>query len=85
MANMTTHTGLPVAGYTPQADDKIALVNRNKEIEERLLRICDELRANAACDGRFVSIAITDFEKGFMSLNRAIFRPARIKLPGDAG
>lgn len=29
------HKGLPVAGYKAQSEDKVALVNRNKEIEER--------------------------------------------------
>ena len=32
---MTDHKGLPVAGYQPQSDDKVQIVNRNKEVEER--------------------------------------------------
>ena len=32
------HPGLPVAGYKPQSPEKVALVNENKETEERLLR-----------------------------------------------
>ena len=35
--------GLPVAGYKPQSDEKVALVNRFKEMEERLLREIDAL------------------------------------------
>ena len=34
---------LPVKGYTDQSADKVALVNRFKEIEERLLREIDAL------------------------------------------
>lgn len=81
---MTTHNPLPVAGYTAQTDDKVQVVNRNKELEERLLRICDEMRQSAdVYDGRWVSIAVTHFQEGFMALNRAVFKPSRIKLPED--
>lgn len=59
---MTDHKGLPVAGYQPQSDDKVQIVNRNKEFEERLLRICDELGLRADLyDGRFVKMAISHF------------------------
>jgi len=40
---MTEHNGLPVKGYQPQSDEKVALVNRFKEMEERLLRELDAL------------------------------------------
>lgn len=89
---MTEHKGLPVAGYRPQSDDKVALVNRNKEIEERVLRILDELRDLAAketpehpssIDGRWLSIGRTQIEQGFMAVNRAVFRPARATLPEE--
>ena len=31
---MAEYQALPVAGYTPQSDDKVAIVNINKELEE---------------------------------------------------
>ncbi|WP_391925329.1 hypothetical protein, partial [Streptomyces massasporeus] len=37
------HHGLPVAGYRPQTDEALALVNANKDAEERVLRILDSL------------------------------------------
>lgn len=92
---MTEHTGLPVKGYQPQTDAKVALVNSNKEMEERLLRLIEKLQNNlpistasgsvnyATADGRWLSIARTHFEIAFMALNRAIFQPGRIKLPED--
>jgi len=43
---MTTHAGLPVAGYQPQTDDKVQTVNRAKELEERVLRHLDALAAD---------------------------------------
>ena len=79
-----THAGLPVSGYLPQSDDKVQTVNRAKELEERVLRHLDTLRANPACDQRMVSIAITGIQEAFMWANRAVFQPSRIKLPDDA-
>jgi hypothetical protein len=57
-------------------------VNTNKEAEERLLRVLDAMQGDWS-DMRWVAIARTHFEQGFMALNRAIFRPVRIKLPED--
>lgn len=34
-------------------------------------------------DGRWLAIARTHFQEGFMALNRAVFQPQRIKLPED--
>lgn len=89
---MTEHPGLPVAGYTPQSEDKIALVNGFKQDEERLLRKVDAVMATMhptvrndehAYDNRWAAIARTHFQEGFMALNRAVFQPQRIKLPED--
>lgn len=80
---MTDHAGLPVAGYVPQTDEKVALVNRNKELEERCLRACEAIRDTPGMDRRMAALAITNFQQGFMWLNRAVFQPSRIKLPED--
>lgn len=83
---MTEHTGLPVAGYQKQSNASVEQVNRNKHKEEQILRVIDALRSGQTSEGesievdqRWLSIAQTDLEKGFMALNRAIFRPARIE------
>lgn len=91
---MTEHQGLPVSGYQPQSDEKVALVNRFKEMEERLLRVIDALGAQnanmpnangtfSAADPRWLAIARTHFQEGFMALNRCVFQPKRISLPED--
>lgn len=90
---MTEHKGLPVHGYQPQSDDKVALVNGFKQDEERLLRKLDALlttklegdKVVPSYDARWLSIARTHFQEGFMALNRAIFQPQRIELPEDEG
>lgn len=91
---MTDHKGLPVAGYQPQSDEKVQLVNEFKADEERLLRKLDALSAQTfhfrnadgtltSADLRWIAIARTAFEQGFMALNRSVFKPQRIELPED--
>lgn len=82
---MTVHEGLPIAGYHPQSQLRIDQVNRHKLLEERLLRIIDDLHVSGGADPRWLAIARTDLEKGFMALNRAVFQPGRISLPDDPG
>lgn len=80
------HEGLPVAGYRPQTDERVRRVNSNKEAEERVMRILDELRSlpPGPVDHRWLAIGRTQIEQGFMAVNRAIFQPERVTLPGDA-
>ena len=79
------HKGLPVQGYKPtQPDWAIAIVNENKVLDERILRQIDRHKDKGAdIDQRHVAIARTEIEKAFMSLNRAVFQPQRIKLPDE--
>jgi hypothetical protein len=79
---MSTHQGLPIAGYSPQPQERVDRVNGNKQVEERLLRMLDVLRTTDA-DPRWLAVAKTHFEEGFMAMNRAIFQPAHIKLDGE--
>jgi len=78
---------LPVHGYKPQNQDAIDQINRNKEIEEVVLRLCDRMKVGrdeySPFDQRWLSIAVTHFEQGFMALNRAISKPGRVKLDVD--
>jgi len=77
------HDGLPVKGYKAQPASAVATVNLHKEMEEQLLRIIDAYKKNPAVEKRWLNIARTDLEKGFMALNRAIFQPGRVALPSD--
>jgi hypothetical protein len=81
---MTEHDGLPVHGYRPQGEAPVAMVNNNKLLEEHVLRVLDELKTMPFVDPRWLATGRTDIEKGFMSVNRAIFQPARVSLPSDA-
>lgn len=75
--------GLPVKGYQPQSDAKIELVNINKEVEENVLRILDNMSTVTEIDQRWLAIGRTKIEEGFMAINRAVFRPQRIKFEDE--
>jgi hypothetical protein len=84
---MSEHQPMPVAGYTPQSDAKVDLVNRNKVAEERVLRILDELKDRDATfhdiDQRWLAIGRTHLEQAFMAINRAVFQPKRVSIPEE--
>ncbi len=77
---MADHKPLPVTGYTTQPPEKVAVVNQNKRIEESVLRQLDLMQDAAVdmgFDARWLAIARTHIEQGFMAMNRAVFRPRR--------
>jgi hypothetical protein len=83
---MADHTGLPVAGYRPQSAEAVDLVNHFKQAEERLLRDLDAMADSAQptrFDGRWLAIGRTKLEEAFMAINRSVFQPGRVRLPGD--
>lgn len=87
------HEGLPVKGYQPQSQGAVDLVNEHKVMEEHLLQRLDDLTTLAntqagvgekqVVDRRWIAIAATHFQEGFMALNRAVFQPARLILGKD--
>lgn len=83
MTDDVEHKPLPVSGYTPQSKATVDLVNRNKELEERLLRVLDELEFNPMynVDICWLKVGRRHIEQGFMEINRAIFKPQRFNLP----
>lgn len=78
-----SHSPLPVAGYSTQPQRNVDLVNANKVLEERVLRQLDAMADLPEIDKRWLAIARTNIEQGFMAANRAVFKPARVALPGD--
>lgn len=82
------HKPLPVAGYVPQSQENVDLVNEGKLIEEQVLRYLDKVghvvQSAGSYDPRFLAIGRTDIQKGFMCVFRSVFNPKRASLPGDA-
>lgn len=83
MDDAKKHEGLPVAGYVAQPISAIGKVNRNKVLEEKVLRELDWLKTDPEVDQRWLAIGRTHIEQAFMAVNRAVFKPTRIVLPGD--
>jgi hypothetical protein len=81
---MTDHQPMPVAGYTAQPQSNVDLANEGKELEERYLRWLDKLAAHPDTDKRCVALGVTNMQTAAMWAVRSIFKPQRIKMPGDA-
>ncbi len=79
-----TTNGLPVPGYRPQNRRAVEIVTDNKNTEEFVLRILDDLARDPEVDKRWLAIGRTQIEQGFMAVNRAVFRPDRVQLPEDS-
>jgi hypothetical protein len=77
---MTDHHPMPVVGYTSQSEANVALVNQAKMLEEQVLRQLDRLNDNPEIDKRWLAIARTHIEQGFMAANRAVFKPRRTNV-----
>ena len=65
------------------SEEKLELVNANKRAEEVILRSLDLLAARGDIDQSWLALGRTYLELGFMSINRAVFQPECVKLPGD--
>ena len=76
----TDHQPLPVAGYKPQSQATVDLVNINKRQEEVALQNLDALAQLADIDKRWLAIGRTHLEQAYMAINRSIFQPTRITL-----
>lgn len=77
------HDGLPVSGYRAQSASNVELVNKMKQAEEGILRMLDALGTSPEFDKRWLAIGRTSIEQGFMAVNRSIFKPTRVTMPGD--
>ncbi|WP_326894342.1 hypothetical protein U8P73_36385 (plasmid) [Rhizobium beringeri] len=75
--------GLPVKGYAPNVEPwRIAMLNENKILEEKVLRRVDEHvrnRDSTEIDQASVQLARRHVEDAFYRLNRAIMQPKRIE------
>jgi hypothetical protein len=67
-----------VTGYRPQTAQAVDVVNSSKAFENDLGRWLKQMASDLPTDQldpRWLSIARTHFQQGFMALNRAVFRP----------
>lgn len=64
-----------IKGYRDLSQDEINLMNDAKAKAEDIGKLCDVLNDNPAIDKRWLAIAKTDLQKGFMALVRSIAQP----------
>jgi hypothetical protein len=64
-----------IKGYRDLTEDEISLMNEVKGEAEIIGKLCDTLNEHPSIDKRWLAIAKTDLQKGFMALVRAIAQP----------
>lgn len=65
-----------IGGYKKLTDEQISDINRFKEIETELGNFFETLEQKNEVDMRWLNIARTDLQKGFMSAIRSIAKPS---------
>lgn len=67
-----------ITGYRELNEYEIAAMNDVKRLAVQVGTLCDSLKAGVSpeqFDQRWLAIAVTDLQKGFMALTRAIAKP----------
>lgn len=64
-----------ITGYRDLSQEEIDLMNKVKAMGEQVNELCKELHRAEGPDGRWVSIGVTDLQKGFMALVRSVAKP----------
>jgi len=64
-----------ITGYRDLSEVEIALMNNVKEASSEIGELLDVMSRDPNLDQRWVAIAKTDLQKGFMAAVRAITKP----------
>lgn len=64
-----------ITGYRELSQQEIDFMNKSKAMAVQVGALIDEIEASGVQDGRWLSIAKTDLQKGFMSLTRSVAKP----------
>lgn len=64
-----------ITGYRDLTQEEIDLMNEGKALAEQVRIFTDKVKAVPNIDGRWLSIGVTDLQKGFMAVIRSIARP----------
>lgn len=64
-----------IKGYRDLSQEEIDMMNEAKELAEKVKVLTDKLMISGETDKRWVSIGVTDLQKGFMSISRGIAKP----------
>lgn len=64
-----------IKGYRDLSQEEINLMNEGKELAEQVGEYIAKLEAGTGLDQRWVAVAKTDLQKGFMSAIRSVAQP----------
>lgn len=64
-----------ISGYRELSQEEINAMNSVKELASAVGILIEEMQANQQLDQRWVAIAKTDLQKGFMAAVRAVAQP----------
>lgn len=64
-----------IKGYRDLTQQEIDAMNIIKEVAAKVGEVAELVKATPGCDQRWAAIGVTDLQKGFMSLTRAIAQP----------
>ena len=64
-----------IKGYRELSDDELIMINKLKDLSEIVGQTITLFKDDKDVDQRWLSIATTDLQKGFMALTRAIAKP----------
>lgn len=64
-----------IKGYRDLTEAEIAAMNDCKQLAVQVGELCDKVAATEGVDQRWVNIARTQLQQGFMALIRGIARP----------
>ena len=64
-----------ITGYRELSEDEITRMNSAKDFEKNVVEFIETQYVIGDADPRWLAIAKTDLQKGFMALGRAIARP----------
>lgn len=64
-----------ISGYRELSQEEINAMNSVKELAGAVGILIEEMQANKSLDQRWVAIAKTDLQRGFMAAVRAVAQP----------
>lgn len=68
-----------ITGYRTLSTDELALINEGKALAKTVAAYIEKVKttlvAETQADGRWLSIGVTDIQKGFMAVIRSIAKP----------
>jgi len=64
-----------IKGYRDLTSEEIASMNECKAMAVQVGALCEKIKAIPGVDQRWVSIGVTDLQKGFMALIRGVAKP----------